>query len=422
MPKPSIVLPAVRDTLKQLGTTFRTKQLSQHPLMLREHAGLASHRNYHAIVGRFLAAHCDDVERLDVPANDQGVLWRNRLVGGQATNLDVVGDVESMTAQKLTDVEGNLHPVGSQTLLGGDLSFGPQLSGDDAFTARMRRHQSWYRATVLRVPFGTGPFARSKTPYGNMLTRPDAESGLNFLTPEIHRIALERLQQRKGAVEPFRLLHNMLSSQPFCFNLFGPLARDCNLATRLLETLPQLNVARVRSVALEFTPDPAEEYLGDGTAFDAFIDYERRDGSRAFLGVETKLTDTFSQNNYDSESYRRWMRSERSPWRADSATSVAQVCHNQLWRDHLLAIAMRDHGSSPYRHGALMLVGHPEDPTLAPIVAGYRRLLVDTDDTFIHMPLDRLVSSWRTADLDPAQHAWLDAIVQRYLDLQTSQS
>ena len=29
-------------------------------------------------------------------------------------------------------------------------------------------------------------------------------------------------------VEPFRLMHNMLSSQPMCFNLFGELTLDLN--------------------------------------------------------------------------------------------------------------------------------------------------------------------------------------------------
>lgn len=34
---------------------------------------------------------------------------------------------------------------------------GPQYSGDNPFTARMRFHQSWYRAERRRLACGTGP-------------------------------------------------------------------------------------------------------------------------------------------------------------------------------------------------------------------------------------------------------------------------
>ena len=39
---------------------------------------------------------------------------------------------------------------------------GPQSTGDDVFQRRMRRHQSWYRDKVLKVPYGTGP-TKSRT-------------------------------------------------------------------------------------------------------------------------------------------------------------------------------------------------------------------------------------------------------------------
>jgi hypothetical protein len=44
------------------------------------------------------------------------------------------------------------------------------------------------------------------------LTPADGAAGKNFLTPAIHAYATRRLAQGTGAIEPFRLLHNMLSS------------------------------------------------------------------------------------------------------------------------------------------------------------------------------------------------------------------
>ncbi len=52
-----------------------------------------------------------------------------------------------------------------------------------------------------------------------MLTGESANAGLNFLTPGIFALAKRRIEEGRGVVEPFRLLRNMLSSQPMCFNL-----------------------------------------------------------------------------------------------------------------------------------------------------------------------------------------------------------
>ena len=118
-----------------------------------------------------------------------------------------------------------------------DVDLGPQYWRDEPFTARMRLHQSWYRAEVLAVACGTGPHRESSNAYGNMLRPADGEAGLNFLTPAIFDVARARLARGDrdgGKVEEFRLLHNLLSSQPMCFNLFGPLIGDPELATKLV--------------------------------------------------------------------------------------------------------------------------------------------------------------------------------------------
>lgn len=133
--------------------------------------------------------------------------------------------------------------------------------------ARMRLHQSWYRAHVLGLACGTGPRASSTSHYGNMLTRVDGAAGRNFLMPEIAHAASERVAEGVGAVEEFRLLHNMLSSQPMCFNLFGPLVRDRALAARLLPALVPEAISEVTRVVVEWAPEPAPDYLGDKTAF-----------------------------------------------------------------------------------------------------------------------------------------------------------
>lgn len=292
---------------------------------------------------------------------------------------------------------------------------GPQYPRDDRFTARMRLHQSWYRSAVLGLPCGLGPGARGPNRYGNMLTPEDGATGANFLSPGTFEYVQRRIAQRRGTVDEFRRLHNMLSSQPMCANLVGPLALDPTLATRVARRLWGDDIARVTRVELEWAPEPASEYLADRTAFDAFIEFELTSGGLGFVGIETKLTEPFSQKHYDSPAYRRWMTSPR-PWRPDADTSVDAVRHNQLWRDHLLAWALLQHPHSPYTTGRLAVVYHPVDTSCASVLADYTALLDDT--TTLHdLPLDRFIEAMRP---EPALDVWCDAFHLRYLALERS--
>jgi len=372
------------------------------------HQELVTRRNYHSMVGAHLSKHCSDVELLDGKGNDDGVLWSNRLCGNAGDETARAG--AGTSADTGAQTEGVARPRAAE----------PADSNETAFTARMRQHQSWYREVVLQLPPGTGPHRFSTTVRGSMLRPEHAQQGRNFLTPEVYRVAQERLRRGARNVESFRLLHNMLSSQPMCFNLFAPLRHDLELATLLLRATPELGVDRVTAVDIEFAPRPVEEYLADGTSFDAYIEYTHCDGSRAFLGIETKLTDGFSRTVCDTPAYRRWMQGSRNPWLPSAALRVADASHNQLWRDHLLAIAMRDHPSQRYRHGALMLVRHPLDQRGAESARDYRRLLRDGDTSFLDMPMDQLVGRWRTALGSDDRSSWLRSFEERYLELTKS--
>lgn len=297
------------------------------------------------------------------------------------------------------------------------MGLGPQSKGDSVFARRMRLHQSWYRAEVLRLPYGTGPQPKSTRYYGNMLTESDAEAGKNFLNKEIHEVAKCRVNRGAGAVEKHRLMRNMLSSQPMCFNLFGPMVKDLDLATLLARALWGHHIDRVTQVAIEWAPQPQHEYLGDRTAFDAFIEYERKDGACGFVGIETKLSEPFSRKHYNKPTYRCWMK-EDSPWRQDSADKVDLVVHNQLWRDHLLAWSMLRHASSKYEEGSLAVVYHPEDKKCVHTLEGYRALLSDSG-TLVDFDLASVITAWKPL---VEGGSWLSDFELRYLALDRSEA
>lgn len=301
----------------------------------------------------------------------------------------------------------------------GSSELGPQEPADGPFRARMRLHQSWYRAAVLGLPHGEGPTAADDRPLGSMLTRQDAARGANFLTQEIFEIARRRMRAGPG-VEPFRCLANMLSSQPMCFNLFGPLVEDTELATTLLRTVVG-DLARVVEVHIEHAPSPRSEYLGDRTAFDAFVGYERTDGARAFVGVETKLAEGFGAVAYESDRYLELTRAPGSPWREDCHDALRGARLNQLWRNHLLVEALRRHPAEPYDSGLFAVVRHPGDDDGDRLVAEYRQCLREPEASLADWGLDTLLERWSSADgIQAATSEWLTRFAKRYLELDQS--
>ena len=312
------------------------------------------------------------------------------------------------------------------------LPLGPQYAGDSVFTRRMRLHQSWYRHKILKVPFGTGPKPGSTSSFGNMLTEDAVACGKNFLSPEIHALTLRRIEQCKcdkdGLIDEFRLKRNMMASQAMCFNLFGPPALDRQLATRLFQALLPGEVESVTEILFEYAPAPASNYLADKTAFDAFVHYQGSDGHQHFIGIETKLTEPFSEKEYPIDApkhnYRKWTEQTDSPWPESSRTKLDAVVHNQLWRDHMLVQALRVEGDKDkdqeYASGKLMLVRHSEDLACAQVVDGYRQLLKPKDSSFIDMPLDKLISIWASAMTKQEHKSWLENFRGRYIDLHLS--
>ncbi len=244
-------------------------------------------------------------------------------------------------------------------------------ASDDAFTARMRFHQSWYRRHVLNLPPGLSRTAHGAL-YGNMLRPEDGLQGYNFLSEAIYRLVEDRLREAQGAIEPVRLRNNLLSSQPMCFNLFAPLALDPAMASRLIAGLLGLDGAlRVTAVRVEYAP-PKQQHLNDNTAFDAWIEYERG-GIRGFVGIETKLTDPFSQAYYEfSNRYRRWRDQPDWWWRPASERAFSDTRFNQLWRNHLLAFSILHQPEPAYQEGFCAVVYHDGDTACTQVIEAYR--------------------------------------------------
>ena len=298
------------------------------------------------------------------------------------------------------------------------------VSSDNQFTARMRFHQSWLRSHQ-DPPLPAGPHSRADQAHrllGNMLTAQAAEEGRNLLVPSFAPYAKARQQEVPEHIDRERLLRNMLGSQTMCFNLFTPLVLDLNLALRLLSVLPQAPaMKRVTKVLIEYAPKPAP--LNDGTSHDAFVEYERPDGRLGFIGIETKLTEPFSQSKYDfHQGYRQWQTPDWW-WSLGQEAQFSDKQWNQLWRNHLLAYAMLQQSGSPYAECRAAVVYHEKDSACKNALKDYCALLTPQGEaTLLDWPLDALIQAWEKIAEGAEEQKWLALFRQRYLDIELSQA
>jgi len=83
-----------------------------------------------------------------------------------------------------------------------------------------------------------------------------------------------------------RIWNNLLSSQPLCFNLFGELHFDLELATKFFGQLFPGKIETVTSIKFEYSPGRGnKQYIGDHSAFDVFIEYHNK-GKNGFIELK----------------------------------------------------------------------------------------------------------------------------------------
>lgn len=170
---------------------------------------------------------------------------------------------------------------------------------DTRFRSAARLQQSLWRADK-GLPIGSYTRPNGDTfRLGSMITEKAGERGENFLLPEIARLAQREVCYRQpGAlIEHRRLFCNLLSSMPMTLNLLGPLRLDQKLATRMLRAMfADLADATADAIHFEYSPGRGSpELTQDATAFDAMLTYSRPDGSRGFVAIETKFSESLAE-------------------------------------------------------------------------------------------------------------------------------
>lgn len=284
------------------------------------------------------------------------------------------------------------------------------VAGDEPFQRVLRVRQArWREASGLPVGLHRG------APLGSRIAMPHAKDHLaNYLTDRVREVVRAEVvhgDRSRGKLygEP-RIYADTLSSQPLCFNLFGELAVDHDLASRAVSALLGAPV-RVTHVGFEHSPGRGDaRYTADRSAFDVFIAYER-DTRRGFLGVEVKYHERLSDAAAEHRARYDELAAAMGVFLPDALPRLRQRPLQQVWRDHLLMGSLALDPDAGFDEGAFVFLHPSENTRCVDAVAAYQRCLVPGCTSFVPWTLEQVVEALRTADAGP----WVDAFEARYL-------
>jgi hypothetical protein len=306
-----------------------------------------------------------------------------------------------------------------------------RVPGDPAMTAYKR--EARYRQAMLREANGwpAGSHANTRKAIeaggppriinGSKLRPKAGEAGANFLSDTIRAAVDGRLAYREDheTLDRTRLREDLLSSMPMCFNLFGELGADPDRARQAVDLL--LPGARPGPVEVKFEWSPGRgsaRYTNDRTAFDVAVLIGPAGGPRDFVGIETKYHEHAAKEPAPRPAARP-RREQQTRFLVELANDAgvfkpgwqAQVLDTdlrQLWRDHLLTLAMRR--QPEWSRGCYLLVYPSRNTSFAHAAQRYEALLADGDTTFRALTVEELLGS--TSLHDPQTAA---AFTHRYL-------
>jgi hypothetical protein len=295
---------------------------------------------------------------------------------------------------------------------------GPLPRSESQFKSRMRFHQAWWRVAVLLMDSGLYP-GKPDERIGSMLPYTD-DLSQNFLSESAFAAYLatksERAEYAAGMFNEQRLLNNLLSSQPLCFNFFGPLKLDKQFASAVLRAwIPE--IAEVTDVWFEHAPK--ENYTRDNSAFDVAFRYSTMDGKKALFGIECKYTDSFSAKEYDTDTYQALFNERRTSFIKDYP-EYTRSRYNQLFRNQLIAEALLSKGQ--YDVVTTGLFCHPDDKAATTIGTEFQGMLEEGATRFRIVTYLDFIGSLQKLELDAVQRAWTMKLWARYCGMELSEA
>ena len=293
---------------------------------------------------------------------------------------------------------------------------GPQYIKDritdkTGFLEKARFHQSKFRTQVLNVPFDE---------YGNYLTKPDAEAGLNFFDGfGIFNVVRKRYSKYSRA-----LYANMLRSEHIGFNLFIPFQSDLEFGKIVLNEILDGQIESIDCIEIEYAPPKAEKYLNDRTSFDSYIEYTHSDDSRGIIGIEVKYTEheyklkpgSKEEADINNKNSRYYAVTEKCGlYKPDSTDLLKSDKFRQIWRNQLLGESIILTDSDEFQHFTSLTIFPSGNTHFIETWWEYEEMLTENDGRFAAVTYEKFISMCRNHSPNQEYNEWLDYLRERYI-------
>lgn len=280
---------------------------------------------------------------------------------------------------------------------------------DTPWAAGCRWLQSWWRAHELRVP----PGPKSKRDGGLVCSMLPLDIGeaANFLNSDVASAVAARLHEggHSGIIEKDRLYRNLLSSQPMCFNLFGPFVAHPDDLIDWVRALDD-SAAMVRRVRFEWAPERSSHFDG-GSAFDAFVEYTASTGGERFVGVECKYAENLERSTIKLRNVYGDYTDGSAEWRDGASARLGTAKRlRQFWLNTLLAQSLVDRGGGAYESGLVVVVAAAADRSADEATEAVRSDLIEPDRWLRWCPYESVL------DAIAGHDQWKQMFAKRYLD------
>lgn len=239
----------------------------------------------------------------------------------------------------------------------------------------------------------------------------------NFLTENIKNQVQKALKNKNSLISENRLWENMLSSQPLCFNLFGEMATDLNLVTKFFNEILPNKIDVVIKILFEHSEwRENKNFTGDKSAFDVFIEY-KKDNKIGFLGIEVKYAESLREETksraheiFENHKKEYLVLTTNKIFKNGFVESLAIPPLSQIWRDHLLALAVLK--NKVYDEGCFIFLYPRINTACETAISEYKKILVSSNEThFKSMYLDDYINTLHKI----ANTEWSKELKERYL-------
>ena len=248
---------------------------------------------------------------------------------------------------------------------------------------------------------------------GSRISVAAGKAGRNFLTPEIaHTARRETAYREIGAlIDAERLATNLLSSMPLTFNLLAPWGHALERASSYLSELLLAFTGSAHQLLFEHSPGRGNpKFTADHTAFDALIRYSDPHGRNGFVAFEIKYSERMREPVPELKPSHVELSDASGLFTDPAAAALRANPLQQLWREHLLAQSMIDHGL--YEEGYLVVIAPALNYHVQDAAEAYQAQLREPEDgkvRFVNLTLEDVIEVIRLSD--PA-HA--EALHHRY--------